>query len=99
MNYLISAYKFIKSFIIYDYENLIGKRIVFDDEKELVVGKEGIDWIYEKNIHRPYYDEKYLRIMKTGTDEEPIFYYANLLKGRVDIHINIDAIVTNIEYE
>jgi hypothetical protein len=51
MNYLISAHKFIQSVITYNYDNLIGKQIVFDDEKEPVTGKEETDWIHEKNIH------------------------------------------------
>jgi hypothetical protein len=97
MNLLTSIYISIRS-ALYNYNDLIGKQIIFDDEKAPTIGK-AKNWIRERDIPCPRNDERYLRIRKESIQERPIFYTAERLKGRIDIDVNLKGIVTSVVYE
>ena len=83
----------------YDYNALLGKRILSAEEKEPRANQDDIardrdrDWLKQEEIPRPNGEERKLRFLVSDC-----FYTMERLAGRVNLHLNKDFVVTGISY-
>ena len=104
---LTAAAKFFSTYIekwsAYDYNTLLGKRILSANEQELSANQDSTpprNWVKQEEIPCPNGDERKLRFLVSESDSRnPIFYTMERIAGRVSLHLDKDLVVTRISYE